>query len=233
VERGNGCSQAPIPSFADKIGHLPIIWYPESATMKSAAVEYLKANDRVLKGLIKKFGPLEIEPRRIVPFHSLIHAIAHQQLTAKAANTILTRFKALFGNGAFPTAEQILAMELATISSAGFSKAKASFVQGIARRQLDGFIPTLVQCKKMTDAEIVALLTEIKGVGRWTAEMFLMFNLGRPDVLPIHDFGVRRGFQIAYKKRKLPALEQLESPYRTTAALYLYRAADFLEDGEW
>jgi 3-methyladenine DNA glycosylase/8-oxoguanine DNA glycosylase len=91
----------------------------------------------------------------------------------------------------------------------------------------------------MTDAEIVGRLTEIKGVGRWTAEMFLMFNLGRPDVLPVHDFGVRKGFQVAYNRRQLPEPEQLEkfgrkwSPHRSTAALYMYRAADFLKDGEW
>jgi DNA-3-methyladenine glycosylase II len=91
----------------------------------------------------------------------------------------------------------------------------------------------------MTDAEILETLMEIKGVGRWTAEMFLIFNLGRPDVLPVHDFGVQTGFRVAYKKRKLPKPQQLEkygqrwSPYRTTAALYLYRAADLLKDGEW
>jgi 3-methyladenine DNA glycosylase/8-oxoguanine DNA glycosylase len=130
-------------------------------------------------------------------------------------------------------------MHLEKIRSAGFSKAKAASVQDVAQRASDGFIPTLAQCKKMTDAEIVGRLTEIKGVGRWTAEMFLMFNLGRPDVLPVHDFGVRKGFQVAYNRRQLPEPEQLErfgrkwSPHRSTAALYMYRAADFLKDGEW
>jgi DNA-3-methyladenine glycosylase II len=207
--------------------------------MESEAVKHLKSVDPILLRLIEKFGHVRVRARRVPPCQSLIHAIAHQQLTGKAAKTILKRFQALFGIGQFPAPEHILKMELEMISSAGFSKAKASYIHAVAERALDGHIPTMLQCKKMTDAEIVERLTEIKGVGRWTVEMFLMFNLGRPDVLPIHDFGVRKGFQIAYNKRKLPEPEQLEkfgrkwSPHRTTAALYMYRAADFLNNGEW
>lgn len=207
--------------------------------MNRNAATYLKSVDPVLERLIEKFGHVRIQPRRVPPFQSLIHAIAHQQLSGKAASTIFKRFQALFGNGQFPTPEQIMEVDLEKICSVGFSKAKASFVHGVAERALNGFIPTMAQCTKMTDTEIVERLTEVKGVGRWTVEMFLMFNLGRPDVLPIHDFGVRKGFQIAYNKRRLPEPEQLEkfgkkwSPYRTTAALYMYRAADFLKNGEW
>jgi DNA-3-methyladenine glycosylase II len=207
--------------------------------VKIEAVVYLASVDPVLERLIKKIGHVGVQPRCVPPFQSLIHAIAHQQLTGKAANTILKRFQALFGNGQFPAPDQILEMDLKMIRSVGFSEAKATFVHGVAERALNGFIPTMDQCMKMTDAEIVERLTEIKGVGRWTVEMFLMFNLGRPDVLPIHDFGVRKGFQIAYNKRRLPEPEQLEkfgkkwSPYRTTAAVYMYRAADSLKDGEW
>jgi DNA-3-methyladenine glycosylase II len=207
--------------------------------MKSEAVKHLKFVDPVLRRLIEKLGHVRVQPRRVPPFQSLIHAIAHQQLTGSAANTILKRFQALFADDQFPAPEQILKMDLEKIRSVGFSKSKATFVHGVAERALNGFILTMAQCKKMTDAEIVERLIAIKGVGRWTIEMFLMFNLGRPDVLPIHDFGVRKGFQIAYNKRKLPELEQLEkfgarwSPHRTTATLYMYRAADFLKDGEW
>jgi DNA-3-methyladenine glycosylase II len=207
--------------------------------MNRTAVNHLKSVDPVLERLIRKFGHVRVQARRVPPFQSLIHAIAHQQLNGKAASTILNRFQALFGNGQFPAPEQVLKMHLEKIRSAGFSKAKAVSVQDVAQRASDGFIPTLAQCKKMTDAEIVGRLTEIKGVGRWTAEMFLMFNLGRPDVLPVHDFGVRKGFQVAYNRRQLPEPEQLErfgrkwSPHRSTAALYMYRAADFLKDGEW
>ena len=104
---------------------------------------------------------------------------------------------------------------------------------------MDGYVPTLDECDRMTDAEIMERLTGIKGVGRWTAEMLLIFNLGRPDVLPVHDLGVRKGFQYAYGKRKLPEPEQLArygvrwSPYRTAAAWYLWRAADFLDGEGW
>jgi DNA-3-methyladenine glycosylase II len=207
--------------------------------MEHEAVNHLKSVDAVLERLIEKFGHVRIQRRRVPPFQSLVHAIAHQQLNGKAASTILNRFQALFGNGPFPAPAEILKMDLEKIRSVGFSRAKATFVCDVAERALSGFIPSMAQCRKMTDAEIVERLTEIKGVGRWTAEMFLMFNLGRPDVLPIHDFGVRNGFRIAYRKRKLPEPEQLEkfgkkwSPHRTTAALYMYRAADLLKDGEW
>jgi len=207
--------------------------------MESEAVKYLKSVDPVLERLIAKVGHVRVQPRRVPPFQSLIHAIAHQQLHGKAASTILKRFQALFGDGPFPAPEQILKMDLERIRSVGFSRAKATFVYGVAERARDGFIPTMAMCKTMTDLEIVERLTEIKGVGRWTVDMFLMFNLGRLDVLPIHDFGVRKGFQIAYKKRKLPEPEHLEkfgkkwSPHRSTAALYMYRAADSLKEGEW
>jgi len=97
---------------------------------------------------------------------------------------------------------------------------------------VDGAVPSLVECDRLTDAQLVERLTRIKGVGQWTVEMLLIFNLGRPDVLPVHDLGVRRGFQVAYRKRKLPEPEQLArygmrwAPYRSTAAWYLWRAAD-------
>jgi len=208
-------------------------------TMESEAVKHLISVDPVLERLIARIGHVNLEARRVPPFQSLVHAIAHQQLHGKAATTILNRFRALFGNGAFPTPEQVRAMDMEKIRAVGFSRAKAMYVYDVAERAINGLIPTMAQCKKKTDAEIVALLTEIKGVGRWTAEMFLLFNLGRPDVLPIHDFGVRRGFQVAYRKRKLPKPEHLEkfgkrwSPHRSTASLYMYRAADSLKEGEW
>ena len=207
--------------------------------MASLAVKHLKSVDPVLARLIDRFGRVRLQPRRLPPFQSLIHAIAHQQLTGKAAKTILTRFQALFGDGPFPAPEQILKVDLEQLRSAGFSRAKATFIHDVASRAANGLIPSVAHCENRSDEEIIEQLTEIKGVGRWTADMFLLFNLGRPDVLPIHDFGVRKGFQIAYKKRKLPKPEQLEKfgrkwqPYRTTATLYMYRAADFLADGDW
>ena len=182
--------------------------------------------------LIERIGPVKWKPRRLPPFQSLIQAIVYQQLSGKAAGTILGRFQALFGDAPFPTPEQILETELERLLSAGLSRPKANYIKGIGQHAVAGRLPTLKACDQLTDAEIVERLTEIKGVGRWTAEMFLMFNLGRPDVLPVHDLGIRKGFQMVYGKRSLPAPKPLErfgrkwAPYRTTAAWYLWRAVD-------
>jgi DNA-3-methyladenine glycosylase II len=198
------------------------------------AVEHLKSIDPVLERLIEKIGPVSVKAKRALVFQSLVQAIICQQLHSKAADTILSRFKALFGHGHFPSAEQVLAINLQRLRSAGVSKPKANYIRGIAEKAASGLLPTLKECDKLADAEIVQRLTEMKGVGRWTVEMFLVFNLGRLDVLPVHDLGVRRGFQIAYGKRKMPEPEQLERfgekwrPYRTVAARYLWRVVDSL-----
>lgn len=201
-------------------------------TANLKATGFLQAADPVLKDLIARFGPLPVRARRMPPFHALVQAIAHQQLNGKAAKTILGRFHALFPHGGWPEPAEVLALTPERICSCGFSRRKTSYVRDIAERAVQGLVPSLQQCDAMADPEIVALLTEIKGVGRWTAEMFLIFNLGRPDVLPVHDFGLRRGFQVAYRKRALPEPRVIEkygarwSPFRTTASLYLYQAAD-------
>jgi DNA-3-methyladenine glycosylase II len=197
------------------------------------AVEHLRA-DPVMAGLIDRVGAVKLRPRRLPPFQSLVHAIIHQQLSGSAAGTILKRFQGLFDGNGFPSPEAVLKVSPERLRSAGLSRPKASYVLGIAQKAVDGHIPTLDDCARMTDADLVERLTEIKGVGRWTVEMLLIFNLGRPDVLPVHDLGVRKGFQFAYRKRKLPEPEQLAkfglrwAPYRTTASWYLWRAADFL-----
>ena len=158
--------------------------------------------------------------------------VIRQQLNGQAAGTILGRFRALFGDDGFPTPEAVLKASPERLRGAGLSRPKASYVLGIAQKAVDGHIPTLDECDRMTDAEIVERPTSAKDVGRWTAEMLLIFNLGRLDVLPVQDLGVRKGFQYAYGKRKLPEPEQLArygfrwSPHRTTAAWYLWRAAD-------
>jgi DNA-3-methyladenine glycosylase II len=183
---------------------------------------------------MERIGPVSVEARRVPVFPSLAQAIIYQQLNGKAADTILGRFKALFGDAPFPSAEQVLAMHPEHLRSAGLSRPKANYIRGIAETAGSGSLPTLKECDELTDAEIVQRLTEMKGVGRWTVEMFLIFNLGRMDVLPVHDLGVRRGFQVAYGKRKMPEPEQLERfgekwrPYRTVAARYLWRAVDSL-----
>lgn len=202
--------------------------------MNQKAAKHLKSVDPVFERLMEKVGLVSVKARRVPVFHSLVQSIIYQQLNGKAADTILTRFKALFGDGCFPSAEQVLAIDLEQLRSAGLSRPKASYIRGIAERAASRSLPTLKECDELTDAEIVERLTQIKGVGRWTVEMFLIFNLGRLDVLPVHDLGVRRGFQIAYGKRKMPEPEQLERfgekwrPYRTIAARYLWRAVDSL-----
>ena len=189
--------------------------------------------------LIDRVGPPKLRPRRLPPFQSLTHAIIHQQLSGQAAGTILGRFLALFGDDGFPAPAAVLKASPERLRSAGLSRPKASYVLGLAQKAVDGYVPTLDECDRMTDAEIMERLTSIKGVGRWTAEMLLIFNLGRPDVLPVHDLGVRKGFQFAYGKRKLPEPEQLArygvrwAPHRTAAAWYLWRAADFLDGDGW
>jgi DNA-3-methyladenine glycosylase II len=192
-----------------------------------------------MAALMDRIGPPKLRARRLPPFESLVHAIIHQQLSGRAAGTILARFRALFGGEGFPTPATVLQASASQLRSAGLSRPKAGYVLGLAQKAFDGHIPTLEECDRMTDAQLVERLISLKGVGRWTVEMLLIFNLGRPDVLPVHDLGVRKGFQLGYRKRKLPEPEQLAryglrwAPYRTTAAWYLWRAADFLEGDGW
>jgi len=206
--------------------------------MRSRASEHL-SSDPVMSGLIERIGPIRSRPRRLPPFQSLAHAIIHQQLNSIAAGTILERFKRLFQDGDFPVPGQVAESSVDRLRTAGLSRPKAAYIIDLAKRCNAGLIPSLVDCDALQDEEIIARLTEIKGIGRWTVEMFLIFNLGRTDVLPVDDLGVRRGFQVAYKKRTPPTPEQLArygsrwSPHRTLAARYLWRAADSAVNPNW
>jgi DNA-3-methyladenine glycosylase II len=188
--------------------------------------------DPVMAKLVERVGPIELKPKRLPVFQSLTQAIIYQQLSGKAAGTIYNRFLALFGAEGFPTPAQILGATPERLLSAGLSRPKEKYVRGVAQAAAAGQLPSLDDCANLTDADIVEKLTLLKGVGKWTVEMFLIFNLGRPDVLPVHDLGIRRGFQLAYHKRKMPEPEQLEKfgerwkPFRTLAARYLWRAVD-------
>jgi 3-methyladenine DNA glycosylase/8-oxoguanine DNA glycosylase len=206
--------------------------------MSRHAIAHL-SSDPVMSALIQKVGPLQLRPKRLPPFQSLTHAIIHQQLNSKAAGTILERFKRLFPDDEFPTPGPVAKTSVDRLRTAGLSRPKAAYIIDLARRCNAGLIPNLSDCDHLDDEAIIATLTEIKGIGRWTVEMFLIFNLGRPDVLPVHDLGVRRGFQIAYGKRSLPTPEQLAkhggrwAPYRTHAARYLWRAVDSAVNPNW
>lgn len=206
--------------------------------MTATAIRHLSTADPILGALIARVGPCDLKPDRArSPFQSLVQAVAHQQLNGKAANTILARFIALFPLGRFPSAREVLDVDASALTGVGLSRAKAGYVKDIARMALDGVVPGNREIKCMSDEEIIARLTQIKGVGRWTVEMLLIFSLGRPDVLPTDDYGIRQGFAIAYRKRKLPEPGQILRygerwrPYRTTASWYLWRTVD-LQDGK-
>lgn len=183
--------------------------------------------------LIRETGPCKLahEPWRS-PFQSLVQAVAHQQLNGTAANTILTRFKKLFPRRRFPRPEDLAEVTDEQIRACGFSFSKIKAIRDIAAKALDGTIPSSRQIAGLSDDEIIERLTAARGVGRWTVEMLLIFQLGRPDVLPADDFGVRNGFRLAYRKREMPKPKALLAfgrkwrPHATTAAWYLWRAAD-------
>jgi DNA-3-methyladenine glycosylase II len=201
--------------------------------MTPAAHKHLSKRDPVLRKLIREHGKCALVPeKRRSPFQSLVQAVAHQQLNGTAANTILTRFKNLFPGRKFPKPEDLANVTDAQIRACGFSFAKIKAIRDIAEKTLSGVVPTARQIVKLSNDEIIARLTEVRGVGRWTVEMLLIFQLGREDVLPADDFGVRTGFRIAYKKREMPKPKDLLKfgerwrPHATTAAWFLWRAAD-------
>ena len=201
--------------------------------MTPAAHKHLSKRDPVLRRLIREHGKCDLAPeKRRSPFQSLVQAVAHQQLNGTAANTILMRFIKLFPGHRFPKPEDLANVTDEQIRACGFSFAKIKAIRDIAEKTLSGMVPSSREIVKLSDDEIIERLTEVRGVGRWTVEMLLIFQLGREDVLPAADFGVRNGFRIAYKKRELPKPKALLAhgkrwrPHGTTAAWYLWRVAD-------
>ena len=185
-----------------------------------------------MRALIRRVGPCGLVIRNHSPFETLVRAIAHQQLHGRAAEAILGRFIALFPGRRFPTPADIVDVSVHRMRRAGFSRGKIRAIKGIARQAHAGFVPTRRACHRLSDAELITRLTELHGVGQWTVEMLLLFTLGRPDVLPVDDFGVREGFKVAYRRRKQPTPKQLLRygerwrPYRSVAAWYLWRAVE-------
>ncbi|MSU31545.1 MAG: DNA-3-methyladenine glycosylase 2 family protein [Pedosphaera sp.] len=201
--------------------------------MTFSALEFLSKADPALGNLIDRIGPYQLvsETRRS-PFESLVRAVAHQQLHGKAAETILCRFIALFPSRRFPKPEDLLTVPDALIRGAGFSGSKVLAIRDIAAKTLDGTVPTSRRIAAMEDSAIIDRLVQCRGVGRWTVEMLLIFKLGRLDILPVDDFGVREGFRVTYGLEKQPKPSELRiygeswRPFRTVAAWYLWRAAD-------
>lgn len=186
-----------------------------------------------MRRLIEQIGPFSLKPKvRRSPFESLARAIAYQQLHDKAAESILRRFIALFPSRRFPRPDELLAMNVRAIREAGFSRPKVMALRDLAVKTLDGIVPTGRMMHQLDDEAIVERLIEVRGIGRWTVEMLLIFQLGRPDVLPVHDFGVRNGFRIGYRRATMPTPREVFHhgerwrPFRTAAAWYLWRAAD-------
>ncbi len=201
--------------------------------MTPEAHAHLSKRCKVMRRLIKAHGPCTIAADAgRSPFESLVRAVANQQLNGKAADTILQRFRALFPGKRFPTAALLATVEDDALRACGFSWAKIASIRDIAAKTLDGTIPSSRAILKMSDLEIIERLVSVRGVGRWTVEMLLIFKLGRPDVFPADDFGVRNGFRIAHglddmpKPKDLLAHAELWRPHGTTAAWYLWRAAD-------
>ncbi len=203
--------------------------------MNPEALIHLRKHDRVLRKLVDRVGPCQLTPQpRRTPFQSLATAIAHQQLNGRAAETILGRFRALFPGRRFPRPADLPSVSDVQLRGAGFSRAKVAALRDLAAKSVDGTLPTGRTMRGLDDEAIVEQLSQVRGIGRWTVEMLLIFQLGRPDVLPADDFGVRNGFRLTFKLSALPSRQQLLDhgdkwrPYRTTAAWYLWRAVDLV-----
>jgi len=200
--------------------------------MSEAALRHL-GRDKTFAALIRRVGPprLGIQRRRS-PYEALMRAIAHQQLHGRAALAILARFEALYPSGTFPPPDLVLASSETELRACGFSGAKIAAMRAICAATLDGTVPTRRGSARVSDEALIERLISIRGVGRWTVEMLLIFTLGRPDVLPVDDFGVRDGYRVLYaldvapKPKALAEIGLAWAPYRSIAAWYLWRASD-------
>ena len=200
--------------------------------MSAAAVRHL-SRDPAFCALIGRIGRPRMEiDRDRSPYEALIRAIAHQQLHGKAARAILARFEALYSADSFPSPEMVLATPENALRGCGFSAGKIASIRDICARTLDGTVPNRRAAARISDEALIERLTSIRGVGRWTVEMLLMWTLGRPDILPVDDFGVRDGYRVLYgldaqpKPRALADIGQAWAPFRSIAAWYLWRASD-------
>jgi 3-methyladenine DNA glycosylase/8-oxoguanine DNA glycosylase len=211
----------------------------------TSACDHLSRVDKQLGRIIARTGACRMvkETTQSI-FAALLESIIYQQLNGKVAATITARVKALFPDNTeqirtrrglvdgFPTPEQIMAASEELLRSAGLSRNKMLAIRDLAARTIDGTVPTVQQAHRMSDEELIERLVEVRGIGRWTVEMLLIFRLGRPDVLPVDDYGVRKGFAKMKKLADLPKPKELAAygekwkPHRSVAAWYLWRAAE-------
>jgi 3-methyladenine DNA glycosylase/8-oxoguanine DNA glycosylase len=197
------------------------------------AHRHLSATDPRLAVLIARSRRYDIAPSLpIRPFDALAESIAYQQLNGKAAATIWSRVRALYPRRKYLNPKLVLATPDAQLRAAGLSRNKIAALKDLAAKTIDGTVPSGHALSRMSDEEIIARLIAVRGIGRWTVEMLLLFDLGRPDVWPVDDYGVRKGFAKTFRRRKLPTPKQLTKfgeqwrPYRSIAAWYFWRALD-------
>jgi 3-methyladenine DNA glycosylase/8-oxoguanine DNA glycosylase len=199
----------------------------------AAAHRHLAATDRRIAQLIARSRRYDITPSLAIrPFDALAESIAYQQLSGKAAATIWGRVRALYPRKKYLDPKLVLATPDEKLRAAGLSRSKVAALKDLAAKTVDGTVPSARSLAKMTDEEIIERLITVRGIGRWTVEMLLLFDLGRRDVWPVHDYGVRKGFAKTFGRRKLPTPKQLMKlgekwrPYRSAAAWYFWRALD-------
>src|SRR5215472_16697383 len=200
--------------------------------MSEEALRHLR-RDRTFAALIRRVGPPRIGVQRgRSPYEALMRAIAHQQLHGRAAVAILARFDALYPQAGFPPPELVLGTSDADLRACGFSGSKIAAMRAICEATLVGVVPTRRGSARLSDEALIERLISIRGVGRWTVEMLLIFTLGRPDILPVDDFGVRDGYRVLYgldeppKPKVLAEIGLVWAPYRSIAAWYLWRASE-------
>jgi DNA-3-methyladenine glycosylase II len=195
------------------------------------ALRHLSDCDEQLKRLIAETTPFKIDVEDAQsPYEVLLESIAYQSISGKAAATIFGRIQALGENGRPPAPEKMVRIPTLKLRKAGLSGAKAAAMKDLAKKAITGVVPTHDQALTLSDEELVERLVSVRGIGAWTVEMFLIFRLGRPDVLPIHDLGVKKGWSVAYGKKHMPTPKELLKfgerwrPYRTVASWYMWRA---------
>ena len=195
------------------------------------ALKHLCERDECLKSLIADLAPFQIDVEDAQsPYEVLMEAIAYQSISGKAAATIFGRIKAMGEDGRPPSPEKMMKIPAGKLRKAGLSGAKVLAMKDLAKKAIAGIVPTHDEALKLSDEELVERLVSVRGIGAWTVEMFLIFRLGRPDVLPIHDLGVKKGWSVAYGKKHMPKPQELLKfgerwrPYRTVASWYMWRA---------
>lgn len=198
----------------------------------AAAVDHLKASHPRMAGLIQHVGACALETHTLPPYEALIQSIVYQQLNGRAAATILGRVLAIYAPKSFPSPEDVIATDEAPLRAAGLSRAKLLAIKSLAQHALEGVVPTRAQALRLSNDELIERLTKVRGIGRWTVEMYLIFGLSRPDVWPVLDFGVRKGLGLTFGKRGVPNPKQAApffrrfSPYSSVAAWYFWRACE-------